>query len=81
MNNKKALSQLCTGEEGTVTSLDISGRMRRRLQDLGVINGTKITCVFHAPFGDPTAYEVRGALIALRKEDAEKIIIKPPERR
>ena len=80
MKNKRVLSQLAVGEEGIVTSLDIKGRMRRRLQDLGIINGTKITCAFRAPFGDPTAYEVRGTLIALRREDAKKIIIKPPKR-
>ncbi len=79
MNNKYVLSQLSVGEEAVVTSLDIKGRMRRRLQDLGIIKGTRIKCAFHAPFGDPTAYEIRGTLIALRSEDADKISIKPPQ--
>lgn len=79
MKSKQVLSQLSVGEDGIVTSLDVKGRMRRRLQDLGIINGTKITCAFRAPFGDPTAYEVRGTLIALRSDDADKIYIKPPK--
>jgi len=41
--------------------------------DLGIISGTAITPVFRSPIGDPTAYEVRGTLLALRQEDALKI--------
>lgn len=44
--------------------------------DLGIIEGTKIKPVLKSPLGDPTAYEVRGTVIALRKEETEKIYIK-----
>ena len=49
--------------------------MRRRLRDIGLIEGTKVKCVLKSPAGDPTAYQIRGALIALRSEDAEKVIL------
>jgi ferrous iron transport protein A len=49
--------------------------MRRRLQDIGLISGTQVSCVLRAPAGDPTAYAIRGAVIALRREDAAHVLI------
>ena len=43
--------------------------------DLGIIRGTKITPVLKSPSGDPTAFEIRGATVAIRKEDASLIKI------
>ena len=56
--------------------LSAIGSLKRRLLDLGIIKGTTITPVLKSPSGDPTAFEIRGALIALRKEDALLIKIK-----
>jgi len=49
------------------------GPMRRRLLDLGVVPGTMITVEREAPGGDPVAYRIRGAIIALREAQAELI--------
>ena len=49
--------------------------MRRRLLDIGMIPGTEIFCAGRSPFGDPSAYLVRGKLIAIRKKDAKRIVI------
>ncbi len=74
MNNTVfPLSELPEGGQARVRKLHIRGAMRRRLQDLGLVEGTKITCVQKAVSGDPTAYIIRGAVIALRKNDAAKI--------
>ena len=70
-----ALSSLDVGQSGTVNDLKVEGAMLRRLLDIGIVSGTKLSCVMKSPLGDPTAYLVRGALIALRKEDSEKIVI------
>ena len=43
--------------------------------DLGMIPGTYLKPIFKAPFGEPTAFEVRGSVIALRKEEANCILI------
>lgn len=71
------LSQLKPGESGRV--IDISracrGLQRRRLMDLGVIHGTKIKAEMSSAAGDPIAYEIRGATIALRKRQADLIFI------
>jgi Fe2+ transport system protein FeoA len=47
--------------------------------DLGVLPGTKITAETRSPSGDPTAYIIRGALIALRQQQAQMIKIKRTE--
>ena len=70
-----ALSSLDIGQSGTVNNLKVEGAMLRRLLDIGIVSGTKLSCVMKSPLGDPTAYLVRGSLIALRKEDSEKIVI------
>lgn len=64
------LNQLKPGEEAVVTS--ISGE-NRRLRDLGLIEGTKVKCVLKSPLGDPAAYKIRGAVVAIRREDAADI--------
>ncbi len=69
------LSTLGVGEKGTVVRLSRAchGLERRRLMDLGIVPGTIIEAEMRSPSGDPTAYRVRGALIALRKEQADLI--------
>lgn len=47
----------------------------RRILDMGIIKGAKITRLFSSPFGDPTAYEVKNTVIALRKSDSDKIFV------
>lgn len=69
------LSSLKKGEKAKIIELKNSGDIKRRLQDIGLIKGTAVKCSFISPLGDPTAYLIKGALIAIRSEDAEKIII------
>ena len=59
-----------------VTQLRNDSSMRRRLQDLGLIEGTRVECLQRSPSGDPTAYLIRGAVIALREEDSSKIMVR-----
>lgn len=70
------LSDIKLGESAKVTSLKNCGSMRRRLQDIGLIEGTKVKCVLKSPCGDPSAYQIRGAVIALRNDDASDIYVK-----
>ena len=73
----KALTTLRLGQQATVCRLDdsLQGFTRRRLLDLGLTPGTTITAEMRSLFGDPLAYRVRGTLIALRREQAEKVLI------
>ncbi|MBQ3077233.1 MAG: ferrous iron transport protein B [Clostridia bacterium] len=75
------LSALSPGERGRVAALCGGGPMRRRLQDLGFVPGSEVECLGRGPGGQPTAYLVRGAAIALREEDAGRVEleeIRPP---
>jgi DtxR family Mn-dependent transcriptional regulator len=69
------LNTLNPGEKGRVVALSprLRGADRRRMMDLGILPGTTIEVEMTSPSGDPTAYKVRGALIALRKEQAKLI--------
>ncbi len=71
------LSDLRVGERGAVVGIAPGCRQmeRRRLQDLGVLPGTVIEAEFASPSLDPVAYRIRGALIALRREQAAHILI------
>ena len=53
-----------------IINLNCKGDLRRRLLDLGLVNGTNIKAIFKSPMGNPIAYEIRGTTIALRKEDS-----------
>ena len=53
------------------------GPERRRLLDLGLVRGTEITARFASAAGDPVAYTIRGALIALRRRQASRIAVEP----
>ncbi|MEG1887542.1 MAG: FeoA domain-containing protein [Oscillospiraceae bacterium] len=75
MKDVKSLETLNDDNIATVLSVNACGEIRRRLQDIGIINGTKIKKLHSSPLGDPTAYLIRGAVIALRSDDATNIII------
>lgn len=79
---KQPLCQLSPGQTAVVHSLCATDGMRRRLQDFGLIEGTPVECAFHSPLGDPTAYLIRGTLVALRQSDAVMVWVTPtPESR
>lgn len=69
------LSQLPLNRNGSIQELKCEGNIRRRLLDLGLVKGTNITPVLISPSKDPRAFEVRGTIIAIRKEDAKNIFI------
>lgn len=71
------LSSLAVGERARVVGISAAcrGAQRRRLLDLGVVPGTLVSSELVSPGGDPTAYRIRGALIALRKDQADVILV------
>jgi DtxR family Mn-dependent transcriptional regulator len=74
----KKLSDLKIGQSGTVVGIAkvIRGQQRRRLLDLGVVPGTKVSALIQSLGGDPTGYGIRGATIAIRKNHASQVFIK-----
>ena len=69
------LTCLGEGQWAKVTDIKLEGGMRRRLQDLGLVQGTAVQCLQKSPWGDPVAFLIRGAAIALRTEDAQGVEI------
>ena len=66
------LNRLNIDEEAVVAKM---GEKSRQLKDLGLVEGTKVKCVLRSPLGDPYAYKIRGAVVAIRKEDASQIMV------
>lgn len=71
------LDRLREGESGTVCALRMSGALRRRLMDFGLIEGTPVRCIRKSPAGSPMLYCVRGTMLALRTCDSRKITVLP----
>ncbi len=67
------LSELPLMTEASITGVDTGSALTRRMAQLGIARGEKITPVFKSPFGDPVAYSVKGCVVALRKSDCETI--------
>ena len=73
--NFATLADMNPGETAIIREIGTAGRIRRRLQDIGFIPGTMVECLLKSPLGDPIAYTVRGAVFALRLEDASTILV------
>ncbi len=67
------LEKLRPGQAGTVLALRLEGPLRRRLRDLGMVEGARLQCLGRSPLGDPSAYLICGAAIALRRSDSCRI--------
>lgn len=75
MNKISSLKDLKQGQTAKVKSLLSTGNIRRRLQDIGLIEGTEVECLQKSPAGDPVAYLIRGAVIAIRSEDSVNVLV------
>lgn len=76
MKELATLDALRPGQRALVLSLEGSGALRRRLRDIGLIENTPVECLGVSPLGDPAAYGIRGAVIALREEDSRQIRVR-----
>ena len=73
---EKTLNELNLEEIGIIDKIIGEEGIKRRLMDLGLIKGTNVKPVLISPSGDPRAFEFRGCLIAIRKEDGDSIKLK-----
>ncbi|NLL39554.1 MAG: ferrous iron transport protein A [Clostridiales bacterium] len=74
-NGQISLNMLPIGKKANVVSLSAKGALRRRMLDLGIVDGTEIEPLYKSPAGNPVAYLIRGAVIALRADVADKIMV------
>lgn len=69
------LCDLLPGETGRVVALYTEGGMRRRLIEIGLMEGALVHCVGESPVGDPCAYLIGGAVMAIRRRDARTVAL------
>jgi ferrous iron transport protein A len=73
----RTLAQLAEGEAGVLDRLDLPDDIARRLMELGFLPGHIIVPARSAPTGDPRVYRVDGSEVALRRETASRLILRP----
>ena len=76
MKDVTTLDRLAVGQRAAVTEVSAPEDQRRRLQELGFVPGGVVSAVQESPWGDPVAYAVCGAVIALRRAVARQIAIR-----
>lgn len=69
------LTKLELRSTGIIKEINCKSNIKRRLLDLGLIPNTPITPILKSISGDPIGYEVRNIILAIRKQDAEKIMV------
>ena len=67
------LNEIPVGGVCTVTKLNVTGKLRRRIMDMVITKGVEIKVVKIAPLGDPMELNVRGYELSIRKSEAESI--------
>lgn len=70
-----SLWQAPVGSQCKVKEINLNKTEKERILDLGMIPGTDVKVLQKSPMGDPTAYLIRGSVIALRSEYTKKITI------
>ena len=72
---RNTLDKLALGEKARIERILSDKEMKNWLLDIGLSKNTKVECVLEGKNGEIKAYDIRGAIIALRKEDAKAIEI------
>ena len=75
MEKMVTMDRLAVGQEAFVSQLRADEETNARLLALGFVPGGRVEAVQESPWGDPVAYRVCGAVIALRRTDASRITV------
>lgn len=75
MEKEQSLGSLSPGETARIRAIKSESSLRRRLLDIGLVENTEVECIGKSPCGDPYAFLIRGAVIAIRKDDCSDILI------
>ena len=74
-DSQLCLNDILPGQKARVLGISPCGSIRRRFLDRGLVKDTQVECLGQSPWGDPKAYLIRGAVIALRSGDSRHIQI------
>ncbi|MDD4602033.1 hypothetical protein SDC9_11489 [bioreactor metagenome] len=75
----KTLDQMKPGENGIVEKVTGEGAVKRRIVDMGLVGGTRLSVLKYAPLGDPIEIKVKNFNLALRKTEAALIQVQTDE--
>lgn len=75
------MSDLAKGQTARVKNINMENSMRERMEDLGLVEDTEIKCVQKSCGNGISAYSIRGAVMALRKEEADSVLCEARERK
>lgn len=75
MNSIIRMNEIDVNRKATVKAIDTCGEIRRKLMDMGLAENTQIECVGKSPLGDPKAYLICGAVVAIRAADCREITV------
>ena len=70
------LDQVCCGKWACVVEVNTEQKMRQRLHDFGLVPGTKVRRRYASPGGHVMAIELRGSMLALRRNDLRRIRVR-----
>lgn len=73
--NIDTLNNLSFWESAVILENNVKGRNKKHLTNLGLSEGNNVKCLYRSPFNDPTAYEIKNVIIAIREEDSKNILI------
>lgn len=71
----KTAAQLNFGEIATINEIDSSNPSYRRIIEIGFTPGQKIELINKSIFDDPLAFSIRGTMIAIRRNEANCILV------
>lgn len=75
--NETSLDKLACGQKALVVNIEGHEAFAARLKQMGITKQVQIVKHRQAPLGDPSLYLVRGTLLAIRKDDAKHILVRP----
>lgn len=81
MTYEMTLRDVSAGERARINAMCVNGGMRRRLLDMGFIDGAEVTCLFCGMSGEPAAFLINGTVVALREEEMRGVEVAKIEER
>jgi DtxR family Mn-dependent transcriptional regulator len=69
------LGELVVGSQAVVVEIMGGGNHQRRMLDMGFVPGARVAVLRDAPLGDPVEYRIKGTAVALRREDADTVLV------
>ena len=75
---QKTLADLRPSESGQIHTISGADGISHRLAELGFTRGQTVEVIRFAPLGDPIQIRIRGFLLALRRQEATRVLLASP---